>query len=263
MDAVKKKKGISGSTLKLIAIVTMTIDHFGAAFLGRFMMSGGFMEIMYSSDANAIMEWLAQNGVLYTCYTVTRLIGRIAFPIYCFLLVEGFLRTRDVRKYALRLGLFALISEIPFDLAFKAKVLEFSYQNIFFTLLLGLLTMIACDVVERTAWKKPVKVIVYGVMVIAGAALAEFMMTDYGAAGVLCIMALFLFRRTKRWQITAGCLAFLWEGPTAMAAFIPIAFYNGERGMKLKYFFYAFYPAHLLIIYLLSMLVGLAGYAVV
>ena len=139
---MEKKKGISGSTLKMIAIVTMLIDHIGAAVLARLLMVNGLGELD-QTNTDAIMQWLSANGALYGTYTVMRMIGRVAFPIFCFLLVEGFLHTHDVKKYAMRLGLFALLSEIPFDLAFSSKILEFNYQNVFFTLFIGLLTMIA------------------------------------------------------------------------------------------------------------------------
>ena len=128
---MEKKKGISGSTLKMIAIVTMLIDHIGAAVLARLLMVNGLGELD-QTNADAIMQWLSANGALYWTYTIMRMIGRVAFPIFCFLLVEGFLHTHDVKKYAMRLGLFALLSEIPFDLAFSSKILEFNYQNVFF-----------------------------------------------------------------------------------------------------------------------------------
>ena len=126
---MEKKKGISGSTLKMIEIVTMVIDHIGAAVLARLLMVNGLGELD-QTNADAIMQWLSANGALYWTYTVMRMIGRVAFPIFCFLLVEGFLHTHDVKKYAMRLGLFALLSEIPFDLACSSKILEFNYQNV-------------------------------------------------------------------------------------------------------------------------------------
>ena len=94
---LQEKKGISGSTLKIIAIVTMFIDHVGAALLGRYIMASGYLEIAVSGDMHAILTWLEEYGVLYYVYTAMRMIGRIAFPIFWFLLIEGFQKTHDVR----------------------------------------------------------------------------------------------------------------------------------------------------------------------
>ena len=265
---LQEKKGISGSTLKIIAIVTMFIDHVGAALLGRYIMASGYLEIAVSGDMHAILTWLEEYGVLYYVYTAMRMIGRIAFPIFCFLLIEGFQKTHDVRKYALRLGLFALISEIPFDLAFNAQILEFAYQNVFFTLFLGLLAMIGYDWIWKRRWfsaKVPgtaVKLLLSAVVLGFFCFAAEVLKTDYAAIGVICITVMYAFRRKKAAQIAAGCVAFVWE-ITAPLAFIPIGFYNGKRGLKLKYIFYLFYPLHLLLIYLICMVLRIAGYSVV
>lgn len=258
----EEKKGIKGSTIKIIAIVSMLIDHIGAGILGRFIMTSGYLSIASSGDLNAVMQWMMENGVLFYTYSAMRMIGRLGFPIFCFLLVEGFQRTHDVKKYAMRLGIFALVSEIPFDLCFNGKVLEFGYQNVFFTLFLGLLTMIAFDWIAKKEWaagkglNQTVKVIFSLAALAVGAGVAHFLKTDYAATGVLCIMVLYVFRKKKPLQIAAGCVAFLWE-VTAPLAFIPIGFYNGKRGLKMKYFFYAFYPVHLFLIWLVSMLLGL------
>lgn len=257
-----KQKGISGSTLKLIAVFTMLIDHIGAAILGRYVMLSGYMDLTMATDAEVINQWFQENGTLYWVYYGTRMIGRVAFPIFCFLLVEGFLKTGDVKKYALRLGAFALISEIPFDLAMSAKVLEFQYQNVYFTLFLGLLTMCAFDAIDKKTLNMPLRAIGYIGTLALGAAAAELLHTDYGANGVICIMVLYIFHNKKVWQIVMGCVAFLWE-ITAPLAFIPIGFYNGKRGLKLKYVFYVFYPLHLAIIYILCVILGIAAQPVV
>lgn len=245
LKAAGHKKGLSGSTIKIIAIVAMLIDHIGAVIVERMILNnskGGF---------------IAHDG-LYQLDMVLRSIGRIGFPIFCFLLVEGFLHTRNVKKYALRLGIFALISEIPFDLAFSGRVFFLGYQNVFFTLFIGLLVMIAFRATEQnenlpTAVKYLLDVLAFA----AGAGLATWLQTDYNGIGVACIMAIYVFRRNRIWQLIAGCAAFLWEIPAPLA-FLPIAFYNGERGLKMKYFFYVFYPAHLLVLYLIAWGMGLA-----
>ena len=261
-EQTAQKRGISGSTVKIIAIVSMLIDHIGAGILGRLIMNANYMQIMTSGDLNDAMRWLMDNGVLYYTYMAMRMIGRLGFPIFCFLLVEGFQRTHDVKKYALRLGLFALISEVPFDLCFNGSVLEFGYQNVFFTLFLGMLTMIAFDWIAKKQWaagdvlNKVVKIVFSAAALAVGAGIAHFLKTDYAAKGVICIMVLYIFRKKKPLQIAAGCVAFLWE-ITAPLAFIPIGFYNGKRGLRMKYFFYAFYPVHLFLIWLVSMLMGM------
>ena len=179
-----ERKGLSGSALKIIAIVTMLIDHIAATVIIRILKFGGY------------------NDGLYQLYRVMRNIGRIAFPIFCFLLVEGFMHTRDREKYALRLGCFAAVSEIPFDLAFNGKVLEVGYQNVFFTLLLGLLTMMAYDaVMNQSRWSVWKRTALSTIAILAGMFAAEFLSTDYGALGVLCIMVFYLVPEK---QNTAG-----------------------------------------------------------
>ncbi len=246
----ERKKGLSGSSLKLIAMVTMLIDHIGATILWK---------MMQLRAAESGLEGMVIADELYTVYRFMRDIGRIAFPIYCFLLVEGLVKTSNRARYALRLGMFAIFSEIPFDLAFNSQILEFSYQNIFFTLLIGFLGMWVADEIEKMKgfgiWS-----FLSGLLVTAvGAGIAEILGTDYGAKGVLAIMVLYLFRHNKWEQIIAGCLAFLWE-TTAPIAFLPIWFYNGKRGLNVKYVFYLFYPLHLLILYLICFCMGLSGY---
>lgn len=257
------KRGISGSTLKLIALVTMLIDHVGAVVVVR---------MIYDNAAKMGMVGVVPYDNLFVIYNTLRTIGRIAFPIYCFLLVEGFQRTHNHAKYALRLGFFALISEIPFDLALSSKVLEFAYQNVFFTLFIGMITMLAMDAVEskmrNVASEKAggfmavVRYLSELAIFAVGAFVAELLRTDYGAKGVMCIIVLYLFRWNKAMQLVAGACAFLWER-IASFSFIPIAFYNGKRGLNLKYVFYLFYPLHLLILYLICVIMGINGYPAV
>ena len=106
----KRFKGLSGGAFKMIAIITMFIDHLGATVLRAIVRLPSVSSVPESQKM-----WLA-------IYNLSRDIGRLAFPIFCFLIVEGFLHTRNVKKYAGRLFLFALISEIPFDLTLKGNV---------------------------------------------------------------------------------------------------------------------------------------------
>jgi hypothetical protein len=191
----------------MLAILTMFIDHVGAAVVARIL-------LQYNADIPVIVS--IRNAMdyhtLYVVYRTLRNIGRIAFPIFCFLLVEGFQRTSNLKKYALRLGAFALISEIPFDLAFSSSLLEFHYQNVYFTLFLGLLTMTGCAAVEtkfaENIWAKTICSLL---VLFAGMGAAELLQTDYGMLGILCIMVLYIFRKNRLFQAVAGALSFCWH----------------------------------------------------
>ena len=181
MEKVIAKSGISGSTLKLIAIFTMLIDHIAAT----------------------VILQMINNGIggqtLIDIYWVMRSIGRMAFPVFCFLLVEGFKYTHSREKYAARMFIFALISEIPFDLAINNTVLEFKSNNVFFTLLLGLLAITvldwlkSVDKIEKASsavkwfFVTLIRCIVMVSVVLVMMIIAEFVLCcDYGAAGVHC-----------------------------------------------------------------------------
>lgn len=109
--AIQGKRGISSAVLKNIAVVTMLIDHIGAVIVARLLVRNGLYEAMVNQEAYT--AWVGQNGGMYGIYMAMRIIGRFAFPIYCFLLVEGFQKTHNVKKYLGRMFLFALISEVP------------------------------------------------------------------------------------------------------------------------------------------------------
>lgn len=256
---MRPKLGISGSTLKLIAVISMIIDHTAAGVLGRYLSMSGLMEL--TGDVAEGQQWFNENAQLFTAYYTMRMIGRLAFPIYCFLMAEGLAHTHNKIKYAERLLLFAIISEIPFDLLFRGKILEFGYQNVFFTLFIGLVVIIGIECARERLGGRVIPEILSVIVILgAGMAAAQLAKTDYAALGVLCIAVIYTYRQKKVWQIVAGCLVFIWE-PPALLAFIPIGFYNGKRGWKLKYFFYLVYPVHLLLLYLVCVVLGIAPYA--
>lgn len=234
---MKTRLGISGSVLKWIAVITMAIDHVGASILETFVLNAwGGSPLGYAFSGS----W----DKIFKVDQVFRFIGRPAFPIFCFLLVQGFLHTHDVKKYAVRLGIFALISEIPFDLAFHLKPFDWQYQNVFFTLLFGLLSIWFMEAHGETIGAR-----LLGLA--GGMILAELFRTDYGAFGVGLIIVLYLLRDKKARQCILGAFCCLWE-LTAPLAFLFIWLYNGERGRQFKWFFYWFYPVHLLLYYVIG-----------
>lgn len=259
---LKEKKGISGSTLKIIAIIVMLIDHIAAIILDRLLLSRGLADLD-RANPNAIMEFMQANGTIYYIDMAMRMVGRIGFPIFCFLLVEGFVHTRNIKKYAFNLGVFSLLSEIPFDLAFQGTIWYPDYQNVFFTLFLGLLVLMGFKYVSgKSGMEKVWKIVLHGLILTAGAALGFLLKTDYAGYGVAVIAIMYLLRKWKMRETAAGCAVLCTMSiVTEISAFfslIPIHLYNGKRGFRLKYAFYIFYPAHILILHFITVLMGIA-----
>lgn len=241
-----RTKGITGNTLKMIAIAAMLIDHIGAAIIenGILKFQGG--NPSYEIFGMAESTWSFVNMTFRT-------IGRVAFPIFCFLLVEGFFHTRDIKKYGARLLVFALISEIPFDLSLFGQWFYPDYQNVYVTLFIGLCVLYwyekaAEDPVKRT------------LVFLAGCGAAVVLKCDYNIIGIAMILIFYIYYHNKKMQtIFAGILAAVESlgcFGAAILAFIPIRMYNGARGKgNLKYFFYWFYPIHLILLYVLRLLI--------
>ena len=210
-------KGINTFVLKWIAIVSMLIDHVGAVLFPT-------------------CEWM-------------RIVGRLAFPIFAYLLVEGFIYTRDVKKYMIRLGIFALISEIPFNLAFFGSLLAPVHQNVFFELFVGIWML-------YLMLKSPSKVNQVLILIVF-LLMSDWLHMDYGSWGLLMIYSYYQLREKKVIKLVLIVLLNFLMGYSqiyAGLAVIPIAFHNRELGPKMKMFFYAFYPAHLLILYFINLL---------
>lgn len=231
----------TGSTLKFIALITMLIDHIGAVFLEKGVISA------YNQGLPSALSY-EESLFFSNLDQILRNIGRIAFPIFCFLLVEGLFHTSNRAKYAQRLFLFALLSEVPFDLAFNYSFLETSYQNVMFTLLFGFLTIWA---MEKARELHPALLFLPALL---GLGAGWLFHGDYNWKGILLIIVLYLFYAYPLEKTIAGCICLLWE-PWALLAFIPINLYNQKKGQGLKYLFYFFYPAHLLALFLLRYLI--------
>jgi len=217
-DVTKNNKvGIDAFTLKMIAAVTMLIDHTGYIFFPQ--------------------------------YVFLRIIGRIAFPIFAFLIVEGFMHTRNVKKYIYRMIAFALITEIPFDFAFYGTV-NWGHQNVLITFTLALLALY----IDRQYSRKVGIAAAFGL-----ALLAEFIGSDYGMFGVIVVMMFYwnydrFYNKLIFGTATLTLLVSSYQIFDVMAM-IPIGLYNGKKGIGVKYFFYVFYPGHLLILGMIHMLI--------
>ena len=258
MPLATRKRPVSAYTLKWVALVTMVIDHIGV--------------ISY--------DWLGWGGR----YLTFRFIGRIAFPIFAFLLVEGFQHTRSRWTYLRNLLIFAAISELPYDLIENGLKAPFSAQNIFWSLALGLLGMTGAEALARECEKRhlPRPLALLGALIPMAAAIyaGRALKVDYHSWDVLLIsmiysgevIASFLIRdkmtpQTARnvgaalaavaWMILYD-IAHRWTNEIyGLPAVLLILLYNGERGQSRlpKWFFYAFYPAHFLILHALRLTV--------
>ncbi len=237
-NSVQTNTTLSGSDLKILACVSMFIDHFAAVF-----------------DLTGPAELLLRH-----------LIGRLAFPIFAFLLAEGFLHTRNLKRYFAGLFLLALLSEIPYDLAFSGSsglLPECTQQNTLFTLSLGLLMLYCIKKTEALLLRRAsVSTLIFPaqlLVILLFAAAAWLLHLDYSFLGPACIGAMYLFRANRFQAALAGCaclnLDFL-SMPGAFLAVLPLSRYNGTRGKQRKYLFYLFYPLHLLLLVLLRQCLG-------
>ena len=247
-------RGITSAQLKWVAVATMFIDHCGASLL--------------EWKANYVR---ADNPELYAAIRqadgLVRAVGRLAFPLYIFLLIEGFFYTRSRKRYLGRLLLFAALSEFPFDLAFYIRPMDISrnawwrldHQNVFFTLSIGFLVIWVIETLRPKEWKgftwDLIPRLLLGAAVLwGGIRLAKWMHTDYSWAGVSAICLGYLVRLTGYRELELfGILAPLIRlnrlESVAILDFALISRYRGEKGKSRmgRWFFYAFYPVHLLI----------------
>jgi len=267
------QSGFPANFLKIFAALTMLIDHAAVTLVyAKLAKFPEYLSLVFSTDAtqeqiNAIpIDYLN----LYSTYTVMRLVGRIAFPLFAFLIFEGFMHTSDYKRYLIRVGLCALVAEIPFNLIVSTSATIYGitnvstsvfypqHQNTVFTLLLGLFMLYGMkrfetDVLNpKAAFKQWLGQLL---CVVVACILSVLLRTDYSYIGILFIAMLFFFRTNKKLQILFGCIVFLSTNIASLLAFVPIAMYNGHiiRSKKFKYFFYIFYPAHLLLLYLISL----------
>lgn len=238
-----EKMDLSAAALHILAMAFMLMDHLWATLLPA-------------------QEWL-------TC------VGRIAFPIFAFMAVEGYFHTHNLKKYLLRMLIFAVISEVPFDLMYGGTWFYPVHQNVIWTLMMGL---VGIHLMETVRKKKStfVYILVSAIVVILGGLLGTLSMVDYYGMGVLTVFIFYFFRGRKWWCLLGQMLTLYWvnvellgglmypirlfgmefelcQQGLALLALLPIWLYRGRQGYHSKpfqYFCYAFYPIHMLVIVL-------------
>lgn len=238
-----KKLCIDAGTLKIIACVTMFIDHLATGFLK-------------TAGTNGIAPIDMSDGIFWFYY-VLAFIGRQAFPIYAFMIAEGYIHTRSKTKYMLRLLLFAILSQYPYYLLNKDTLTSMYSGNTIFTLLIGLLAVWVVDtILLQHLEQNKGQVILRGISSLLAIVFFCWLTTivapdDYVWGGVLSVLFFYLFRQVRLVSVVAS-----WFTLTRLEAFEAFSFpamilirhYNGQRGLRLKWFFYLFYPCHFLVI---------------
>lgn len=262
---------VDAGTLKIVAAVTMFIDHLAYAFLE--LPAPGRARLMDTMDGGILLDALG------------RMIGRTAMPIFAFLIVEGYIHTRSRARYLLRLLVFAVLSAYPF------KALFYPYDaamhcDTLFTLALGLIAVWVTDTVlmryiglaserevppadenaedERCrAAVDPLPIRILQILIrlmIAAAATtlccltANYIGADYRYGGVLLVVILYLLRGIRIAGVALGYAWISWYNSNEIYAFLAMVLlqcYNGRRGQQLRYFYYLFYPGHLLLLLIL------------
>lgn len=245
----KRRFDISSSGLHIIAMAFMLCDHLWATVvLGNH-------------------QWLTA-------------IGRLAFPIFAFLIAEGYFHTRSFKKYALRLLIFAAITEIPFNLMTGGGVFYPVHQNVLWTLLFGLVLIRLNERAREKGRHLWVRILIGVGTVMLGLVGGYALFLDFFGVGVVTVLVFYFFRRRKWWCLVGQIVA-LWFLNTqmlgglgadvtlfghsffigyqglAILSLIPIWLYRGRKGhssQAFKYFCYAFYPAHMIILYVLSLI---------
>ena len=231
---------LSSDLLKIIAAVAMLIDHASFGILHAYLL-------------NNAMSILPQTYTkLNNLYEYGRSIGRLAMPIFAFFIVEGFLRTSNIKKYLLRMFLFALVSEVPFDLGLYNSFMYTDHQNILFTFSVGLLMLSTLKYLNESivGLSKPVKELALICCVIAYADLTYVLKCDYSVKCIAFIAVIYFLKNHKEIRLLAGSAFLSWEKFAPISCLL-LYFYNPEKKPRLKYFFYIFYPAHFLLIFLI------------
>ena len=242
-----KRFEFTSFSLHVLAMITMLMDHTWSCLLPSW-------------------EWL-------TC------VGRITFPIFAFMTVEGFFHTHNFKKYCTRMLVFALISEIPFDLMYNGAIFYPYHQNVMWTFLIALLGMKLMETMKLRGilWQTVlVDIVVVLVCVLMGFAF----FVDYYGTGIMLVFVFYFFHGRKWWCFLGQFLGMYYlnvevlggyyypinlfgfqielvQQSIAMLALIPIWLYRGKQGYHSKpfqYFCYAFYPGHILVLYLIGLL---------
>lgn len=244
---------LDNGKLRIIAMCAMFLDHFAFMIIGNGILYGYKAEV-YNA---ALQTELGQKW--YIIYLILRSVGRIAFPMFCFLLVEGFVHTKNLFKYLVRLFMLAIISEIPFDLMCGNCLIYLDKQNVIFTFILALLMLFLIKKIANLyyIYRAILTLIIVGLSCV----IAHLCKLDHDYPAIILIFLMYNFYTDKNMKILfTGIMSFFmsfvetgsfrYYGVGALCV-LPLYIYNGKIGSlsKHKTFYYLFYPLHMIILY--------------
>ena len=228
---------VPASWLKLIAMISMLIDHINKALI--------------------YPQLVSNYGTLTTISNIFDIIGRIAFPLFCFMLVEGYFKTRSKWKYLRNLLIFGVISEVPFDMFSTASFFNMNWNNVMFTLALVLITIWIIDTLKEKMKARPKALwfLVSWIIILAVCIATMYLGLDYEHHAILIGYFFYLFHDVRLLSVPFG-YASMYTQPWSLLGFGLVLTYNGERGKQFKMLNYWFYPVHLLVLGVIRLYIG-------
>lgn len=242
---------VTADGLKNFACIVMLLQNIGIVVIEK-----GIIHLEQYTQESLSQAMAADSNLMMVSgiASVLQLIGGMAIPIFAFLLVEGFLNTSSYRKYLLSMFLFALISEIPYDMAMSQRLFDFSSQSAMVSMTIALLMLYCLQMLKRQ--KGILGIFLQMIVVLCGVLWVTFLRTEYGLCIVLLAAIFYLLYARNGWKTLLGVLVSLMY-VTGPLSFYGIWCYNGERKDKLpKYVYYIFYPLHLLILAVIARILG-------
>lgn len=225
-ENLKKFQVFNGAQLKYLAFMSMLIDHVNNALITPILEGEGFL--LHLSNIFSIL-------------------GRIAFPIFVFFIVEGFLKTSNRKKYLITLLIFGVISEVPFDMFTSRTYFEPYWNNMMFTLALCIITIWVIDSLKEKIDKKIFWYAVSIIIVVIFCFLAMKLNLDYDYHAIIIAYLFYIFYDKPILGAGLGYLSIIKELYSFIGFAVTVT-YNGERGRQYKWLNYFFYPVHILIL---------------
>lgn len=274
-EPASTRKGMAGSTIKVLVMISLFLQSLNVVIMDPFLdiesvgkslepVADNFKAVFTpdwkfaanSLYTDAVREFFDAKSGAWTMYLIFSIVGSIAVPLLCYIVLQEFLVSDNKRNDVLTLGMFAMASEIPYDLAVKGKVLEYSTQNLFVGIFIGVAVVWIMDYIfNKVARSAFIKYFLSMLVFILGILLAIITKTYFFIFPVLVIACMYIFREKKMLGPVIGCFAMTTVSPYYLCSFaslIPINMFNGKIEKKLKNLLPIFYPVHFIILFIVK-----------